>query len=324
MTYPRRSFLRFSLGGAIAFAAPRHARALDYPTRPVRLIEGYGAGGTPDLVSRLIAQWLSERLGQPFVVENRDGASGNIATEMVATAAPDGYTLLTCASANAINPALYKLNFNFLRDIAPIGGLIRVPLVLLTNPAFPVADFQGFLTYAKTNPGKFNMATPGKGTPMHVAVDLLKMMTEIDIVEIPYRGPAPAFADLLAGQVNGFIITVPAALGYVRAGKLKALAVASAKRLDVLPDIPAIAEFVPGYEAAAWDGVGAPSKTPPEIIDKLNRTINAGLADAQITKRLNDLGGAPMPMTPAEFGKFLVDESAKWAKVIAFAGGKPQ
>ena len=324
MTNTRRECLRLAGGSVITLAVPDFAWALDYPTRPVRLIEGYGAGGTPDLVSRLLAQWLSEKLGQPFVVENRDGASGNIATEAVASAAPDGYTLLTCASANAINPALYKLNFDFLRDIAPVAGLIRVPLVLLTNPAFPVADFQGLLAYAKANPGKFNMATPGKGTPMHVAVDLLKMMTEIDIVEIPYRGPAPAFADLLAGQVNGFIITVPAALGYVRAGKLKALAVASAKRLDVLPDIPAIAEFVPGYEAAAWDGVGAPSKTPPEIIDKLNRTINAGLADAQITKRLNDLGGAPMPMTPAEFGKFLVDESAKWAKVIAFAGGKPQ
>jgi tripartite-type tricarboxylate transporter receptor subunit TctC len=323
MTLSRRGLLALSATAAATAAFTRQASALDYPTRPVRLIEGYGSGGTPDLVSRVIGQWLSQQLGQPFVVENRDGASGNIATESVVTAAPDGYTLLTCASANVINPALYKLNFNFVHDIAPIGGLLRVPLVLLANPSFPPQTFDAFLAYAKANPGKVNLATPGTGTPMHVAGDLLKMMTGIDIVEVPYRGPAPAFTDLLAGQVQTFIITVPAALGYIRANKLRALAVLSAKRVDVLPDTPAVAEAVPGYEASAWDGMGAPSKTPPEIIAKLNATINAGLADPQIKARLNNLGGDPMPMTTAEFGQFIAAETDKWAKVIKFAGEKP-
>jgi tripartite-type tricarboxylate transporter receptor subunit TctC len=323
MTLPRREFLSLAAIAAAAPAFPRLASALDYPTRPVRLIEGYGAGGTPDLVSRLIARWLSERLGQPFIVENRDGASGNIATEAVAAAAPDGYTLLTCASANAINATLFdKLNFNFIRDIAPVAGLLRVPLVLLVNPSFTAETFPQFIAYAKANPGKINLATPGTGTPMHVAADLLKMMSGIDIVEVPYRGPAPAFTDLLAAQVQAFIITVPAALGYIRAGKLRALAVASAKRLDVLPDTPAVAEFVPGYEAAAWDGIGAPGKTPTEIVDTLNTTINAGLGDPQLKARIKDLGGDPMPMTPAEFSKFIAAETEKWAKVIKFSAAK--
>ena len=323
MTLRRRQLLYLSVGAAVAPAFPRLACALDYPTRPVRVIEGYGAGGTPDLVSRLIGQWLSDHLGQPFIVENRNGASGNIATEAVAAAAPDGYTLLTCASANPINAALYtKLNFNFSRDIAPVAGLLRVPLVLLVNPSFPAKTFAEFMSYAKANPGKINLATPGTGTPMHVAADLLKMMTGINIVEVPYRGPAPAYADLLAGQVQAFIITLPSAMGFIRSGKLLALAVLSKTRRDVLPDVPAVAEFVPGYEAAAWDGIGAPAKTPKEIIDKLNTTINAGLADPQIKARLIDLGGDPMPMTPAEFGKFIADETEKWAKVIKFSGAK--
>ena len=324
MRLPRREFLKLAAGAAAAPLVSRLASAaLDYPTRPVRLIEGYGAGGTPDLVSRLIAQWLSERLGQPFIVENRNGASGNIATEAVAAAAPDGYTLLTCASANPINAALYhNLNFNFIRDIAPVAGLLRVPLVLLANPSFPPQSLAEFIAYAKANPGKVNMATPGTGTPMHVATDLLKMMTGINVVEVPYHGPAPAFADLLAGQVQTFIITVPAAFGFIKSGKLRALAVLSAKRIAVLPDTPAVAEIAPGYEATAWDGIGAPIKTPKEIIDKLNATINAGLADPQIKKRLNDLGGDPMPMTAAEFGKFIADETEKWAKVIKFSGAK--
>ena len=323
MTLRRRQLLYLSVGAAVAPIFPRLACALDYPTRPVRVIEGYGAGGTPDLVSRLIGQWLSDHLGQPFIVENRNGASGNIATEAVAAAAPDGYTLLTCASANPINAALYtKLNFNFSRDIAPVAGLLRVPLVLLVNPSFPAKTFAEFMSYAKANPGKINLATPGTGTPMHVAADLLKMMTGINIVEVPYRGPAPAYADLLAGQVQAFIITLPSAMGFIRSGKLLALAVLSKTRRDVLPDVPAVAEFVPGYEAAAWDGIGAPAKTPKEIIDKLNSTINAGLADPQIKARLIDLGGDPMPMTPAEFGKFIADETEKWAKVIKFSGAK--
>jgi tripartite-type tricarboxylate transporter receptor subunit TctC len=323
MRLPRREFLSLTAAAAVAPALPRRARALDYPTRPVRLLEGYGSGGTPDLVSRLIGQWLSERLGQPFVVENRNGASGNIATEAVATAPPDGYMLLTCASANPINAALYtKLNFNFVRDIAPVAGLLRVPLVLLANPSFPPKSFSEFIAYAKANPGKINLATPGTGTPMHVAADMLKMMTGVNIVEVPYHGPAPAYADLLAGQVQVFIITLPSAIGFIRTGKLRALAVLSKTRRDVLPDVPTVAEFVPGYEAAAWDGIGAPAKTPSEIIDKLNKTINAGLADPQIKARLTDLGGDPMPMTPAEFGSFIADETEKWAKVIKFSGAK--
>jgi tripartite-type tricarboxylate transporter receptor subunit TctC len=323
MRLRRREFFGLAAGATTTSLCPRLASALDYPTRPVRLLEGYGAGGTPDLVSRLIGQWLSQRLGQPFVVENRNGASGNIATEAVASAAPDGYTLLTCASANAINAALYThLNFNFLRDIAPVAGLIRVPLVLLANPSFPSKTLAEFIAYAKANPGKINMATPGTGTPMHVAVDLLKMMAAIDIVEVPYHGPAPAYADLLAGQVQAFIITLPSAMGFIRAGKLRALAVLSATRRDVAPDVPTVAEFVPGFEAVAWDGIGAPDKTPREIVDRLNIEINAGLADPQITARLADLGGEPMPMTSAEFGKFCADETEKWAKVVKFSGAK--
>ena len=234
MLLSRRHLFSAATGAVAASALPRVAAALDYPTRPVRLIEGYGAGGTPDLVSRLIGNWLSQQLGQAFVVENRDGASGNIATEAVVNAAPDGYTLLTVASANTINMALYHdLNFNFVRDIAPIAGLLRVPLVFLANPSFPAATFPEFLAYAKAHPGKVNVATPGKGTPMHVGVELFKMMSGIDVVEVPYRGPAPAFVDVLSGQVDAFIITVPASFGYVKAGKLRALAVLNAKRIDV-------------------------------------------------------------------------------------------
>ena len=323
MLLPRRHLFAMAAGAVAASALPCSASALDYPTRPVRLIEGYGAGGTPDLVSRLIGNWLSQQLGQPFVVENRDGASGNIATEAVVNAAPDGYTLLTVASANTINPALYHdLNFNFVRDIAPVAGLLRVPLVLLVNPAFPATTFPEFLAYARAHPGTINIATPGKGTPMHVGVDLLKMTSGIDIVEVPYRGPAPAFVDLLAGQVQAFIITVPASFGYVKADKLRALAVLSAARLDVWPDTPTIGEFVPGYEASAWDGIGAPIKTPKDIVDKLNATINAGLADPALKARIKDLGGAPMPMTPAEFAGFIADDAAKWDKVVKFSAGK--
>jgi tripartite-type tricarboxylate transporter receptor subunit TctC len=302
---------------------PRPAFALDYPTRPVKIFEGFGGGGTPDLVSRVIGQWLSERLGQPFVVENRTGAAGNLATEAVVTAPPDGYTLLTCLSANAINATLYdKLDFNFLHDMAPVAGLVRLPMVLLVNPAFPAQTLPDFIAYAKANPGKVNMASPGIGTPMHVAGELFKMMAGVNIVHVPYRGPAGAFTDLLAGQVQAFIITVPAAIGFIRSGKLTALAVTSATRADVLPDVPAIAELLPGFEATAWDGTCAPASTPAAVIDKLNATINAGLADPALQARIKDLGGETMPMTPAEFGKFLADETAKWAKVVKFAGLK--
>jgi tripartite-type tricarboxylate transporter receptor subunit TctC len=306
---------------ALAFSGA--ALALDYPTRPVKIFEGFGGGGTPDLVSRLIGQWLSERLGQPFVVENRTGAAGNIATETVVQSPPDGYTLLTCLSANAINASLYQhLDYNFLRDMVPVAGLISVRMVLLVNPAFPAKTFAEFIAYAKANPGKVNLASPGLGTPMHVAGELIKLMAGVDLVHVPYRGPAPAFTDLLGGQVQAFIITVPAAIGFVRAGKLRALAVTSATRADVLPDVPAIAETLPGFDATAWDGSCAPRGTPSAIIDKLNSTINAGLADPQLKARIKDLGGETMPMTPEQFGKFLADETDKWQKVVKFSGAK--
>jgi len=315
--------MSLATGALTASLLPHHASALDYPTRPVRIFEGFGGGGTPDLVSRLIGQWLSQKLGQPFVVENRTGAAGNLATETVVTAAPDGYTLLTCLSANAVNSTLYQhLSFNFLRDMAPVAGLVRLPMVLLVNPSFPVTTFADFIAYAKANPGKINMASPGIGTPMHVAGEQIKLMANVNIVHVPYRGPAGAFTDLLAGQIQAFIITVPAAIGFVRDGKLRALAVTSAKRAEVLPDVPTIAELLPGFEATAWDGTCAPAATPKEVVDKLNAAITAGLADPQLKAKLKDLGGEIMPMTPAEFGKFLAEETEKWAKVVKFSGAK--
>ena len=315
--------MSLATGALTASLLPHHASALDYPTRPVRIFEGFGGGGTPDLVSRLIGQWLSQKLGQPFVVENRTGAAGNLATETVVTAAPDGYTLLTCLSANAVNSTLYQhLSFNFLRDMAPVAGLVRLPMVLLVNPSFPVTTFADFIAYAKANPGKINMASPGIGTPMHVAGEQIKLMANVNIVHVPYRGPAGAFTDLLASQIQAFIITVPAAIGFVRDGKLRALAVTSAKRAEVLPDVPTIAELLPGFEATAWDGTCAPAATPKEVVDKLNAAITAGLADPQLKAKLKDLGGEIMPMTPAEFGKFLAEETEKWAKVVKFSGAK--
>jgi len=315
--------MSLATGALTASLLPHHASALDYPTRPVRIFEGFGGGGTPDLVSRLIGQWLSQKLGQPFVVENRTGAAGNLATETVVTAAPDGYTLLTCLSANTVNSTLYQhLSFNFLRDMAPVAGLVRLPMVLLVNPSFPVTTFADFIAYAKANPGKINMASPGIGTPMHVAGEQIKLMANVNIVHVPYRGPAGAFTDLLASQIQAFIITVPAAIGFVRDGKLRALAVTSAKRAEVLPDVPAIAELLPGFEATAWDGTCAPAATPKEVVDKLNAAITAGLADPQLKAKLKDLGGEIMPMTPAEFGKFLAEETEKWAKVVKFSGAK--
>jgi tripartite-type tricarboxylate transporter receptor subunit TctC len=275
------------------------------------------------LVSRLIGQWLSVRLGQPFVVENRTGAGGNIATEAVVTAPADGYTLLTCVTANAINASLYdKLGFNFIRDIAPVAGLIRLPMVLLVNTAFPADTLAEFIAYAKANPGKINMASPGVGTPMHVAIELFKMMAGVDIVHVPYRGPAAAFTDLLGGQIQAFIITVSTALGFVRAGKVRALAVTSAARAEVLPDIPSVGEALPGFDATAWDGTCAPKGTPRAIIDKLAGNVMAGLADPQLKARIKDLGGETVPMAAAEFGKFIAEETGKWAKVVKFAGAK--
>lgn len=318
-----RRFVYATAGVAAVTTLPRFACALDYPTRPVRIVEGFGGGGTPDLISRLIAQWLTQRLGQPFVVENKTGAAGNIATETVIKAAPDGYTLLTCLSANAINASLYDhLDFDFLRDTVPIAGLIRLPMILLVNPSSPAKTFGDFIADAKANPGKVNIASPGIGTPMYVAGQLINLMAGVQMVDVPYRGPAGAFTDLLANRVDAFIITVPAAVGFVRSGKLRALAVTGATRAEVLPDVPAIAEFLPGFEATAWDGTCAPKGTPAPIVDRLNGAINAGLADPQLKAKVNDLGGEPMPMTPQQLGKFLADETEKWAKVVKFSGAK--
>ncbi len=317
MRIPRRRFLYLA---AAATAVPRIASALDYPTRPVRIVDGFGGGSTPDLVARLIGQWLSERLHQPFVVDNRVGAGGNNAAEAVAKAAPDGYTLLTCVTADAINATLYaKLDFDFIRDFTQVAGAIQLPMVLLVNPSFPAKTFPEFIAYAKANPGKVNIASPGVGTPMHVAIELLKMQAGIDIVHVPYRGPAAAFTDLLAGQIQAFIITLSSAIGFIRSGKLRALAVTSAKRAQVLPELPSVSEVLPGFDATAWDGICAPKGTPSAIIDALSSNITAGLADPQLVARIKDLGGETVPMGSAEFSKFVAAETAKWAKVVKFA-----
>jgi len=322
MSLPRRKVLRL-VTGAAAVGLPSFAFALDYPLRPVKIYEGFGGGGTPDLISRLMAQWLSERLRQPFVVDNKTGAGGNIATEAVVKATPDGYTLLTCVSANAINATLYRnLDFNFLRDTEPVAGLIALPMVLLVNPSFPAKTFAEFIAFAGANPGKVNLASPGIGTPMQVAGDLIELMAKVKMIDVPYRGPAGAFTDLLAGRVQAFIITVPAAIGFIRNGKLRALAVTGGKRAPVLPDVPAVSEFLPGFEATAWDGICAPKGTPAAIVDKLNATINAGLADPQLRAKIKNLGANAMPMTPAQFGTFLAQETAKWAKVVKFSGAR--
>jgi tripartite-type tricarboxylate transporter receptor subunit TctC len=323
MPLQRRQLLR--LAGAAVAAAPtrRIAYAQDYPTRPVRIIEGLGGGSTPNLVARLIGQWLSEHLGQPFVVESRTGAGGNIATQAVVSAAPDGYTLLTIVTTNAINATLYeKLDFDFIRDIAPIAGVVRLPMVILVNQSFPATTFGEFIAYAKANPGKVNIASPGIGTPMHVGIELLKLMAGVDLVHIAYRGPAAVWPDLFSGQVQAFIITVSTAIGFIRAGKIRPLAVTVAKPTDVLPEVPSIAETLPGFEASAWNGIGAPAGTPVAIIDKLSTSIVVGLADPQIKARMNDLGGDTEPMASARFKTFIADETAKWAKVVKFSGAK--
>ena len=323
MPLRRRQLLR--LAGAAALAAPtrRFAYADDYPTRPVRIIEGLGGGSTPNLVARLIGQWLSEHLNQPFVVESRTGAGGNIATQAVAGAAPDGYTLLTIVTTNAINATLYeKLDFDFIRDITPIAGVVRLPMVLMVNPAFPAATLGEFIAYAKANPGKVNSASPGIGTPMHVGIELLKLMAGVDLVHIAYRGPAAVWPDLFSGQVQAFIITVSTAIGFIRAGKVRPLAVTVAKRTDVLPEIPPIAETLPGFEASAWNGIGAPTGTPAAIIDELSTNIVVGLADPQLKARITDLGGDTEPMPSAQFKNFIADETKKWAKVVKFSGAK--
>jgi tripartite-type tricarboxylate transporter receptor subunit TctC len=323
VTLPRRDFLQIAASAAFAPGFAQLARADDYPSRPVRIIEGFGGGGTPDLVSRLVGQWLSDRLHQPFVVENRTGAGGNVAAQAVVTAPADGYTMLAVTTANSINASLYeKLDFDFLRDITPVAGVIRFPMVLLVNPSFPATTLAEFIAYAKANPGKINIASPGVGTPMHVAIELFKLMGSLDLVHVPYRGPAMAFTDLLGGQIQAFIITLSTALGFIKAGKLQALAVTGAARSEILPDVPSINEAVPGFEAAAWNGQGVPKATPTAIVDELSLNITAGLADPQLIARMKDLGGEIVPMRSAEFTRFIVAETAKWAKVVKFSGAK--
>jgi tripartite-type tricarboxylate transporter receptor subunit TctC len=323
MPLQRRQLLRLAGAGALAVPTRRIAHAQDYPTRPVRIIEGLGGGSTPNLVARLIGQWLSEHLGQPFFVESRTGAGGNIATQAVVSAAPDGYTPLTVVTTNAINATLYeKLDFDFIRDIAPIAGVVRLPMVLMVNQSVPATTFGEFIAYAKANPGKVNIASPGIGTPMHVGIELLRLMAGVDLVHIAYRGPAAVWPDLFSGQVQAFIITVSTAIGFIRAGKVRPLAVTVAKRTDVLPEVAPIAETLPGFEASAWNGIGTPTGTPAAIIDKLSTSIVAGLADPQIKARMNDLGGDTEPMASAQFKTFIADETAKWAKVVKSSGAK--
>ena len=300
------------------------ATAQTYPTRPVRLIIGYPPGGSADITARLLGQWLSERLGQPFVIENRPGASTNIATEAVVRAPPDGYTLLLVAPANAINATLYeKLNFNFIHDIAPVAGIIRFPNVMVVNPSVPAKTVPEFIAYAKANPGRLNMASSGNGSTIHVSGELFKMMTGVNMVHVPYRGGAPALTDMISGQVQVMFDNVPTSIEFIRAGKLRALAVTTATRSEVLPDLPTVADFVPGYEASAWYGVGVPKGTPDDIIDKLNKEINAILAEPKPKARLADLGASLLAGSSADFGKLVADETEKWGKVVKFSGAKP-
>ena len=325
MKLPRRNFLRLAAGAAVLPAASRIAWAQAYPTRSVRVIVTAPAGGGYDIVARLMSQFLSERLGQQFIVENRPGAGGNIGTETVVRADADGYTLLLVASANAINTTLYdKLNFNFIRDIAAVAGIISLPEVMVVNPSLPAKTVPEFTAYAKANPGKLSMASGGNGTPGHVAGELFKMMTGVKMVHVPYRGLAPALTDLLGGQVQVAFGSVPSSIEHIRTGKLRSLAVTTAMRTEALPDIPTVGEFVPGYEASFWYGVGAPKATPAEIVEKLNKEINAALSDHKVTARLADLGGTPMPMTPADFGGLIANETEKWGKVIRAANIKAE
>jgi tripartite-type tricarboxylate transporter receptor subunit TctC len=322
---PRRRFLRQAAGAVALPALSRIAWAQAYPTRPVRVIVGFAAGGPGDIVVRLMDQWLSDRLGQQFILENRPGAGTNVGTEAVVRSPPDGYTLLLVTTAPTINATLYeKLDFNFIRDIAPVASIDRVPLVMEVNPSLPVTTVPEFIAYAKANPGKINYATGGIGTVQHVAGELFKFMTGVDLVHVPYRGAGLALIDLLAGQVQVAFSLISSSIGYIRAGKLRALAVTSATRVEALPDIPTVSEFVPGYEAIASDGMGAPKDTPADIIAKLNQEINAGLADPTIKARLADLGGLPAPMSPADFGKYIAAETEKWAQVIKFANIKAE
>ena len=320
-----RVVLRLATAAVVACVISQSAFALDYPTKPVRLIVGVAPGGANDTVARMVAQTLSERLGQTVVVENRPGAGGNIGLEAAANAPPDGYTLLFATSANALSVAFYdKANVNFARDIAPVTSLVRGPLIMEVNPSFPAKTIPEFIAYAKANPGKINMASAGIGNTTHVAGELFMMLTGTKFTHVPYRGGAPAVTDLISGQVQVYFDGVSGSLDHVRSGRLRALGVTSAERADVLPDVPTIAEFVPGYEAGGWYGIGVPKNVPVEVIDKLNKEINASLADAKLKSRLSDVGYVTSGSSPAEFGSMIAREIEKWAKVVKFAGIKPE
>jgi tripartite-type tricarboxylate transporter receptor subunit TctC len=321
----RRQFLHLAAGAAALPAVSRVTWAQAYPSRPVRWILGFTSGGNTDIISRLLGQRLSEQLGQPFIIESRPGAGTNIATEAVVRAPADGHTLLFVSASNAINATLYdKLNFNFIRDIAPVASLVRAPNVMVVNPTVPAKTVPEFIAYAKANPGKINMASPGIGTTPHLAGELFKTMTGVNIQHVPYRGAAPALTDLIAGQVQLYFVTTPASIDYIRTGKLRALAVTTATRSEALPDIPSVSEFVPGYEASAWWGVGAPKDTPADIVEKLNKEINAALADSKMKARLADLGCTVLADSPSDFGKLIAEETEKWGKVVKSTGIKAE
>jgi tripartite-type tricarboxylate transporter receptor subunit TctC len=324
MKLPRRQFLHLAAGAAALPSFSRIARAQTYPTRPVHVIVGFAAGGPNDIVARLMGQWLSERLGQSFVIENRTGAGGNIGTEAVVRAPSDGYTLLLATAANAVNATLYdKLSFNFIRDVAPVASIMRVPNVMMVNPSVPAKTVPEFIAYAKANPGKVNMATAGNGSTPHISGELFKQMAGVDLVAVAYRGGGPALIDLLAGQMQVMFEPTIATIEYIRAGKLRPLAVTTTARSELLPDVPTVGEFVAGYEASQWYGIGAPKNTPAEVVARLNQEINAGLADPKVRGRLADLGGAVLAGSPADFGKLIADETEKWGKVVMSAGIKP-
>jgi tripartite-type tricarboxylate transporter receptor subunit TctC len=325
MKLARRKFLHLVAGLAASSAAIPSARAQGYPARPVRIVVGFAPGGAPDILAHLFGQWLSERLGQPFIVESRTGAGGNIATEVVVQAPADGYALLLTSVGNAVNATLYdKLNYNFLRDMIPVAGISREPLAMEVHPSFPATTVPEFIAYAKANPGKINYGSAGVGSSLHMAGELFKLMAGVDLVHVPYRGSPPALNDLLGGQLQLMFAPLPSSIEYIKAGKLRALAVTTSTRSPVLPDIPAIADFVPGYDASAWYGICAPAGTPTEIIAKLNAEINAGLADDALKARLIALGSVPFALSPPEFGKYLADETVKWGKVIRAANIKPE
>jgi len=325
MKLPRRNFLHLAAAAAAVPAMSQIAQAQAYPTRPVRLIVGFGAGGTPDIIARLIGQWLSDRLGRPFVVENRPGGGTNLATEAVVRAPPDGYTLLNVTTSNAIKVSLYEtLKYDLIRDIAPVASMVRVPIVMVVTPLVPAKTVPEFIAYAKTNPGKLNFASTGNGNLSHLSGELFKMMADVKMVHVPYRGSPPAQVDLFSGQVQVMFDTLPALIEHIRSAKLRALAVGSATRSNALPDLPTFSEFVPGYEATGVGGIGAPKGTSAEIIDKLNSEINAGLSDPKIKARLADLGYTALGGSPAEYGKLIIEEVEKWGKVVKFANIKAE